>query len=461
LSPDAKMTGRSRRRTARAPGNPVHIPHEVTALLAALHLQKPDMSLLKTLHDQEWRSLLTFCDTSHLTLTLALLPGSGFPQWVVKRLDTNLADNELRFETIKATYREVAEALAKAGVEHIVIKGFTQAPEYVAKPNLRAQTDIDLFCPRGSIEAARGALRDMGYRPDDKTDTRFADHGSALVRLGDWQWRGNPFEAEMPLGIDLHFCLWNEHVSLVPIPEVALFWERRMTREVDGLSFPCLHPIDHLGHLALHILRNIFWADWVVDHVRELAVFLHSHANDDAFWQSWSETHSPSLRSLEAIAFYYARAWFGCQLHFHAEREIANFPASRRSWLKRFSGSALEVMFRQNKDSLWLHLSLLPSRREKWEIVRRMLIPTRIGSVGSPIVRVRNKRLVASSGDHPAGQWIAYLLSRSASHGRANLTALTRGIRWYLACHHPLRPGGAIGEVRAVESRATTADPGY
>lgn len=444
MSTDAKMTGRTRHRTAKVASHLVHVPHEITALLAALHLQKPDMSLLKTLRDQEWRSLLAFCDVSHLTLTLALLSRDGFPLWVVKRLDTNLADNALRFETVKATYREVAEALAKAGIEHIVIKGFTQAPEYVEKPCFRAQTDIDLFCPRGSIEAARSALQEIGYRPDDKTDTRFADHGSALVRLGDWRWRGNPFDAEMPLGIDLHFCLWNEHVSLVRIPEVALFWERRMTRQVEGLSFPCLNPVDHLGYLALHILRNVFGADWVVHHVRELAVFLHFHANDEAFWQSWSETHSPSLRSFEAIAFYYARAWFGCQLHPQAEREIANLPAARRSWLKRFSGSALEVMFRQNKDSLWLHLSLLPSRREKWEIVRRMLIPARIGSVGSPVVRVRNKRLVASSGDNPGGQWIAYLLSRSASHGRANLTALTRGLQWYLSRQHPSRPANTL-----------------
>ncbi len=423
--------------------DPLHFPREVTALLAALHLQKPDMTLLKTLSDQEWRSLLAFCDISHLTLTLALLPSDGLPQWVVKRLDTNLADNALRFESVKATYREVAEVLAKAGVEHIVIKGFTQAPEYVATPGFRAQTDIDLFCPRESIAAAQGALQAIGYIPDDKTNTLSADHVPGLVRLGNWRWRGNPFDPEMPLGIELHFCLWNEHVSLVRIPEVALFWERRITRQVDGLSFPCLNPIDHLGHLALHILRNVFWADWVVCHVYELAVFLHSHANDEALWQSWSETHPPSLRSLEAIAFYHARAWFGCQLHPQVEREIANLPAARLSWLKRFSGSALQVMFRQNKDSLWLHLSLLSSRREKWKIVKRMLIPARIGSVGSPIVQMRNKRVVASGGDHRWRQWIAFLLSRSASHARANLTVLTRGLRWYLSCRH------AFGHPRA------------
>jgi hypothetical protein len=245
-------------------------------------------------------------------------------------------------------------------------------------------------------------------------------------------------ECNLPRNSWLHTHRWNEHVSLVRIPQVTLFWERRTTRKVDGLSFPCLNPVDHLGHLALHILRNLFLHDWVIHHVRELAVFLHSNANNDSFWQSWSETHSASLRSFEAIAFYHARAWFGCQLHPQVEREIASLPTARQSWLQRFSGSALEVMFQQNKDSLWLHLSLLSSRREKWKILMQTLIPARVKPLRSPSIRVRNKRLLPSRGDHLWGEYIAYLLFRSAAHGRANLTAITRGLRWYLSRRHPV-----------------------
>jgi hypothetical protein len=217
------------------------------------------------------------------------------------------------------------------------------------------------------------------------------------------------------------------------MPQAKLFWERRITRQVDGLSFPCLNPVDHLGHLALHILRNIFLRDWIVRHVRELAVFLHSHASDDIFWQIWCETHSQSLRSFQAIAFYHARDWFGCQLHPQVERAIASLPLARQSWLKRFSNSALEVMFQENKDSLWLQLTFLSSRGEKWKLLRQTLIPTRVASIDSPTIQMRNKRLKRSNGDHPWRQYIAYLLSRSASHGHANLIALTRGLRWYLS----------------------------
>src|ERR1700684_3378694 len=48
----------------------------------------------------------------------------------------------------------------------------------------------------------------------------------------------------------------------------------------------CLSPVDHLAYIALHILRNILLGDWIVHHVRELAVFLHSHADDDGFWHT-------------------------------------------------------------------------------------------------------------------------------------------------------------------------------
>jgi hypothetical protein len=414
------------------------IPHEVAALLAALQLTKPDAVPLTELSDVEWTSLLAFSDIAHLTLPIAQLPMEGFPGWVVQRLGKNLADNGVRFERIKATYREAAAALRQAGVEHVVIKGFTQSPDYAEDPRLRYQSDIDLFCPPESIHSARCALQAIGYISDDaKTIPACADHGPALVRRGDWQWKGNPFDPEMPLGIELHFCLWNERVSHIRIPEVGLFWERRTTREVDGLSFSCLSPADHLAHLTLHILRNLFLGEWIIRHVRELAFFLHSHADDEAFWQIWSETHSLSLRSFEAIAFYYARAWFGCRLPPMAAHEIDRLPAARRSWLARFSGSALEAMFEQNKDFLWLQLTFLSSRMEKWKILRRTLIPARIGSIDSPVVQMRNRLPVQSSGSRLWQQYIAYLISRSAAHSGANFAALRRGLYWRLSQQFP------------------------
>ncbi|MGC2212274.1 MAG: nucleotidyltransferase family protein [Silvibacterium sp.] len=415
------------------------IPPEAIALIAALQLREPDTSLLQVLSDQEWTSLLTFSDLAHLTLPLAQLPGTGFPSWVVERLAINSADNALRFERVKASYKEAADALDHAGIEHIVIKGFAQAPEYVKDARLRAQSDIDLYCPAEKIKSAQIALQSIGYVPNKEVDYSRADHAPTMVRTGNWKWQGNPFDPEMPLSIELHFCLWNEATCLFPIRGVDAFWDRRIKRVVEELSFPSLSPLDQLGYFALHILRNVLPNQWVIHHVRELAVFLHSHATDDAFWKDWSETHDPSLRQLEAIAFYYAHAWFDCRLHQQVENAIANIASVQQRWLHRFAGSALEVMFHQNKDSVWLHLSLLESFSKKLILLKQTFVPTHISSIDSTAVKVDNRRLRGLSGAHPFKQYVAYLASRSASYSSLSVTTLLRGIRWRFSPHQLVR----------------------
>ena len=437
-----------KRFTVETGKKPLRIPAEVKALLSALRVSAPDAAQLIELSDAQWRNLFSFTDISHLTLPMAQLPSAGFPQWVIDRLRINRANNALRYERVKTTYREAAAALEQAGVEHIVIKGFTQAPDYVPDPRLRAQSDIDIFCPPESLDAARLALQAIGYSPSGGgVRHAFADHKAILERQESWEWRGIQFDPEMPLGIELHFCLWNERVSQIRDPGTALFWGRHTMRTMDDFSFYCLSPVDHLAYLALHILRNIFLGEWIVHHVRELAVFLHDHADDEPFWKSWTETQSPFIRSFAAIAFYHARAWFGCVLHPVCALEIEMLPAAHRSWLHRFSGSALEIMFEKNKDSVWLQLNFISSRKAKWKILRRTLIPPNIESIGSPGVQVRNKRQVPSNGRPLWQRYLAYLISRSATHGRAGIATLWRGLRWHFSQPSALtnRNGKAAG----------------
>jgi hypothetical protein len=416
--------------------SPLRVPADFLALLPALQLSNADTSQLSDLSDAQWGSLLEFCDIAHLTLVVAQLPSTGFPQWVVERLRINLADNALRFERVKEAYREAAAALELAGVEHIVIKGFTQAPDYVSDPRLRRQGDIDIFCPPEKIEAAQRALQAIGYETlEANVRSPMADHRPTLVRTGNWKWRGNPFDPDMPPDIELHFCLWNERVSRISDPGTRLFWERRTVREVGGLQFSCLSSIDHLAHLVLHIVRNLFLADWIVHHVRELAVFLHSRAEDALFWQEWNKTRSASFGPFAAIAFYHAHAWFGCHLHPLAADEIERLPASRLSWLQYFSGSAIEVMFEKNKDALWLQLGFLSSRREQLRMLTTTLIPSGIPSISSPAIQVRNKRLIRADRRPLWLRYAAYLTARSAAHGRAAVATLWRGFRWRFSQH--------------------------
>jgi hypothetical protein len=408
----------------------------------ALQMNEPKFDALNKLSDEQWRSLLGFGNLSQLTLPIAQLPATGFPQWVIERLAANIADNALRFERIKSTYREAACALDEADVEHLVIKGFSQSPEYVPDPRLRPQSDIDLMCAPKSILAARDALYDLGYKSESLPGKiQLGDHLPTLVRLGDWQWKGNYYDPEMPLGIDLHFCLWNDGTSKIHIPEVEMFWERRTTRQVGDLTFSCMARVDHLAHLALHILRNLLSFNWIVHHVRELAFFLHAHADDESFWQEWQAAYSPQMRSCQAIAFHHARSWFDCRLHPLASGEIDKLPKNQRSWLEYFTGSALESMFQHNKDSLWLHLNFVNSLKEKSKIVRLALIPSTLGSTSNFTIHTHDRKLLEPSDRPRCQQYIAYLFNRAAYWGVSGLVTLNRWMVWRLSRFFRFRAG--------------------
>ncbi len=403
------------------------IPRELAALIAALQLRGATTEALLELEEREWESLLRFCDLAHLTLRLAQVEADGFPLWVVKRLKKNVDDNITRFEQVKATYREAADAMDQAGVEHVVLKGFTQAPEYVEDAHLRVQSDLDVYCPKEMIDRAKTALMSIGYQPEQTMDYSRADHLPAMIRPGDWQWRGNAFDPDIPLSIELHFCLWNESVYGFPMPEVAHFWERRIKRTLGDMSFPALAPVDHLAYMALHIVRGLVSEDWVIHHVHELATFLHRHAEDEEFWRAWKQTHSDSLRALQAIAFSHARSWFCCDVHEEVLEACQQLDLKIQEWLHRFAGSSLERMFRRNKSGVWLHMALISSPAKKRRLLRRTLMPSRIQRIGTPGVPLENRRLRRIGRSNPHFAYMAYIVSRLTVYARLIPETLYQG----------------------------------
>ena len=406
-------------------GRVPRIPGEVLALIAALQLREPDLTQLESLDDQAWHRLLGFSDRAHLTLPLSQIPGRPFPQWVTERLTTNVPDNSKRFERVKQTFQEAAGALADASVEFILFKGFTQAPEFVPNPWLRAQSDLDFYCPPSMISAAQRALEAIGYGAETTSGMNLADHVPALVRRGDWEWRGNPFDPDMPLSIELHFCFRNENLLFFPLPSAAAFWEHRTLRHIEGMPIPCLSPIDHLGYISLHILRNVLRGDWIIHHVQELAWFLHSHANDDTFWKEWCDTHEDNMRACEAIAFRYAQAWFDCRIHSEPQKEVDQLPLPQKNWLSQLGGSALEGMFHEQRDGIWLNWTFLQSRRGKVLLSRRSLLRA-IPTLNACQVILKNRQLRHPVGLNPYSRYVRFLVARIA----LLLRTLVRGFRW-------------------------------
>jgi hypothetical protein len=293
------------------------------------------------------------------------------------------------------------------------------------------QSDIDIYCPERHVEAAQSALMKIGYEPLEGSDTS-ADHLPALSRTGTWKWRGNSYDPEMPPGIEVHFCLWNQRVSLIEVPEVQHFWERRVIRRLGNMEFGALHPVDHLGYLALHILRGVLSGDWVIHHVHELATFLHNRTRDVEFWSQWYEMHSANLRRMEALAFSLARNWFSCALPEVVRVEVDGLPPGQKRWLRRFGGAPLEAMFRHNKDGRLLQLLLTRSRAARQSVLRKVILPARVPSLNAPAVRIRYRRARPAT-DNRFLLYVRFVARTAYANATANISFLMHGVSLWVS----------------------------
>ncbi|MGA3190002.1 MAG: nucleotidyltransferase family protein, partial [Bryobacteraceae bacterium] len=342
--------------------------------MSALQFSSPDFEPLRQLTGQEWKRALQFCDRAQLTLPLALRCREHLPDDVRERTDRNLAGNAERWQRIRAAYREVAQPFEQAGIEFAVLKGFSHCPDFVSDPRLRPQYDIDLLLPREQLARAREIVSSLGYEPLKKSNGR-EDHLPAMIRKTGWQWRGDLFDPEIPVSLELHFRLWDRHTEQFGPADLDSFWERRERRNLEGLSFMALRPVDAVAYASLHLLRHLLRGDGKPFHVYELASFLNDSAGDDLFWSKWMEWHDPSLRRIQAICFDLARRWFHCSLSPAASEEIGLLPCEVTRWLETSAFSPLIGLVRPNKDELWLHWNLIDSRRDRYSMLRRRLLP--------------------------------------------------------------------------------------
>ena len=429
------------------------IPAEFAAALQALQLQGEDARALQSMSDIQWRELLPMLDRSRMTLPLAQRGYSGLPCWVQERLRSNLADTAQHWRRVlQAAYCEAAAALDAVAVEHLVLKGFTQAPEFVARPEFRRQYDLDLYIQRWQIPTAVRALQEIGYfRLRKEEDCPGSDHVAPLARFGEWKWNGSFYDPHVPPVIEIHYCLWNDALNAIAVPEIEEFWNRRKRRRIEDLAFPSLDPIDHVGYLALHILREVFKGEPPLHLVREMATFVHWRADDSPFWGEWRRNHSARMRSMEAIAFWLASAWFSCRLPEAVKEEIDALSPLVRSWLERWGSVPFECLFRRTREGRLLQFVLADSHEARRTIVRMALLP---GNISSPAE-------VASFGTHPTSReeprlilrylsYPGYLLSRTWMNGCAILRLLAHACLLY-ARRDRVRSGWheAMGIVRA------------
>jgi hypothetical protein len=256
-----------------------------------------------------------------------------------------------------------------------------------------------------------------------------------LIPPHSWQWRGNYFDPEIPIGLEFHFRWWNNATMRIHPQGLEEFWERRIGRAVDDIRFPALDPVDNLGYTAINLLRNLLRGFPAPEQVYSLARFLHVHADDRSFWQRWRELHHYSLRRLEAVSFCLASEWFACRLSEEAQEEVDRLSPAVHQFFRQFSKSALSTEFGRTKDGLWLHLELLKSKSEKAAVLLQRVFPVGASTI-RPVAAEDARGETYSRPDRltrKSATFLKWFIARSSHHLLLLGTTFRRGLAFRLA----------------------------
>jgi hypothetical protein len=329
--------------------------------------------------DASWRRVLALADR---TLCTPLLQGAPeVPSWFAQEIQKRIEKIGERRSKLVETYREAAGALDRAGIDFILIKGFTHEIDADVDPTLRAQGDIDLLCQPHEIDAAQNALRGGGFvfHPGSELSD---NHGRPLLKPHAWQWREDYFDPTQPVPVEVHHSIWSERRDRIPTQGTGAFWGRRESMEVAGLRVPVYCDVDRLAIAALHVLRHVLRNNVRLGHAWELERMLRLRAEDRAFWERWRRLHPAPLRGLQALAFRFACQWFGEEMPRVPREDWNAQPAHVHAWFERSALSPIENLTRPNKDVLWLHMALLPRFADRWAVARRRMLPLRVPGSG-------------------------------------------------------------------------------
>jgi hypothetical protein len=397
-------------------------PEHMIAVLEALQCEGASTARFRKLTGPDWQRLLAWCDARQLTLMLPHVSTDQMPAAIRQEVANRAERYGLRFARLKQELFDIRDAFRKEDLEFVLLKGFTHSPKFTPYPEMRAQGDIDLWLRHASVYKAQSILSDLGYISLLPAQSR---HLSPMARPSNWKWRGDRFDPDMPVSVELHYELWSERMDCIPVPGLDEFWARKTRRVFDTREFYVLRDEDLLGFAALHLLMHILHGELPVQRAWEIANFLHRHANNERFWYSWKEAHAAGLRQLECLVFQLVTTWFRCHQAKVVKTEIGNLPKPVVTWLERFSLSPLSNQFRANKDDLWLHLALLANHRDKIRVFFRRLVPLHLPGYAD---RVAAKR--PGTGLSRRLRQIPLLLSRLARHVWTFLPTMLEGIRW-------------------------------
>lgn len=388
----------------------------------SLRFDRDCSGVLNAIPASKTTQFLALTDEAHISLAIAERCQDALPEPVRRRLNDCAARSAVRHVRIVETHREIAAALAERGVEFVVLKGLTHTAFWNGDLRQRPQYDVDLYVRPESAALATAAVASIGYKTCEG-ESKGSDHLPVMVRRTGWRWRGDYYDPDQPLALEIHFRFCNPNLGFKAWGEER-FWERRQIETVDGIALPALCPVDRLRYAAWHAVRHLLRGSLRILHIYELAHFLHHSSDDKKFWIEWREEGATQDRVAELIAFRLACEWFGCNTHPIVQEALRALPACIGRWFELFAFSPITGVTSPNKDEVFLRLCL----QDGVHAAGTRLLPKRLPAFLLD-AHDREENLLLRARRSASRIW--FIASRTAHHARTLPPLIGSGVRWW------------------------------
>lgn len=400
-----------------------------------------DFGQLARFSPRDWERTMGWIDRAGLTLylldRLRICGATGVlhPR-VLARFEQNLADNRCRVDHLLSETACINEKLSQAGVQYVVIKGFSLWPEFCSDPYLRTQCDLDYLVAKHSINTAKNVLLESGYEARRRTDVQF-EFERPLQRVP--SQFDSPYNLQTTPTVELHVGIWEDITHNVPLEEPAFVLDSAKLKEWGGLRFTVLSEEDALLLQLLHAFQHVlsYWVklSWLL----EIAHFMKKRWRDSVFWKRFNQRveGGPQLVEFSTIVLQLTANIFSAPMPEVAQHWRQFLHPSARLWLDKYGSSwALgerpphkSKVFPDSKLSVFMNEEYIPDGRIRRDFLRHALMPWKIPgkepSVGfAPIDNQPWTRLQA--------RWLdgTFTVQRLSFHACAGLRCLWELPRW-------------------------------
>ncbi len=205
---------------------------------------------------ERWAELLGLTDDAHITLAFAALHTEAMPPDVPPE-NRNCAQQETLSVTLKSCGRTLL-LQARCVRQWRRISGSQRTHSRIIlglrMPPYGTQYDIDLYCPPESTQAALRAAESLGYEAVH-SQSLDSDHLPVMIRRTGWRWRGDYYDPDQPLALEIHHRFWTPGLGF-SVQGQDRFWRQRTTGRFHDIELPALHPVHRLVYAAWHAVRQ-------------------------------------------------------------------------------------------------------------------------------------------------------------------------------------------------------------